>query len=143
LSSTFFNYFRGGRVKSTPVDNVTGKVLKLAMIQHVNQDAHIMTDEFVSYNFVKRVFPKHDVIKHRIKEYVRGIVHTNSAEGYFSLLKRGLNGTFHHVSRRHLFRYCDEFDFRYNLRRVPDANRAAVLLSCSGGKRLAYKNPVI
>ena len=82
-----------------------------------------MTDEFPSYKRLNKEFKKHNVIRHRHKEYVRGNVHTNTAEGFFSLLKRGVNGTFHHISREHLPFYLNEFDFRYNSRNMKDEER--------------------
>jgi hypothetical protein len=72
---------------------------------------------------------------------VRGTAYTNTVEGFFSLLKRGINGTFHHVSRGHLARYCDEFAFRYQNRKTTDAERAGLLVKGAEGKRLTYKQP--
>jgi len=72
---------------------------------------------------------------------VRGNAYTNTVEGFFSLLKRGINGTFHHVSRGHLGRYCDEFAFRYERRKVSDGTRAGLLVQGAEGKRLTYKQP--
>jgi hypothetical protein len=75
---------------------------------------------------------------------VRENVHTNSVEGFFSLLKRGIIGTFHHVSKGHLHRYCDEFAFRYSNRialGVDDSERAALIVLAAEGKRLTYKQP--
>lgn len=71
-----------------------------------------------------------------------GDVHTNTVEGWFALLKRGVNGTFHHVSEQHLDRYVDEFAFRYNRRDVTDGEWAVMALKKVGGKRLMYKNPI-
>lgn len=88
-------------------------------------------------------FAAHDTI-HHTHEYVRGNVHTNTVEGFFSLLKRGIVGTFHHVSKGHLHRYCDELVFRYNYRTalgVNDGQRAAILAAGIEGKRLTYKQP--
>lgn len=99
-----------------------------------------MTDELNVYHATGMTY-KHDMVKHTAKEYVRGDVHTNTVEGFFSLLKRGINGTFHHVSKGHLSRYVDEFSFRYNARKVSDAERAKLLVRSSEGKRLTYKQP--
>jgi hypothetical protein len=77
------------------------------------------------------------------EEYVRGPAHTNTVEGFFSLLKRGINGVYHHVGKGHLNRYCDEFSFRYNLRGVSDGERANKLVEGAEGKRLTYKQPAI
>jgi hypothetical protein len=84
----------------------------------------------------------HSSVNHSKEEYVRGDVHTNTVEGYFSILKRGIIGTYHHGSEAHLQRYCHEFDFRYNHRTalgVTDAERANAVLKELGGKRLTYR----
>ena len=82
------------------------------------------------------------MVDHGINEYVRGDVHTNTVEGYFSILKRGIIGTYQHVSPQHLKRYLAEFDFRYNERAalgVNDGVRAALIAKGSEGKRLTYR----
>src|ERR1700674_2314706 len=85
-----------------------------------------------------------DSVNHSISEYVRGPVHTNTVEGYFSILKRGITGTYHHVSPQHLKRYLAEFDFRYNERMalgVDDKERTRKAVEGVAGKRLTYRNP--
>ena len=99
-----------------------------------------MTDEFPSYRGVSKDFASHNVINHGNKEYVRGDVHTNTVEGYFSLLKRGITGVYHHVDSNHLHRYLSEFDFRYNERNVNDAERSITALIGIEGKRLMYRD---
>jgi hypothetical protein len=92
---------------------------------------------------VSEEFPRHDSVNHSIGEYVRGDVHTNTIEGYFSILKRGINGVYHHVSPQHLKRYLAEFDFRYNEREalgISDAVRADSLVRGIVGKRLTYRD---
>ena len=87
--------------------------------------------------------PRHDSVNHSIGEYVRGDVHTNTIEGYFSILKRGINGVYHHVSPHHLKRYLAEFDFRYNKRAalgITDEARGDQLVRGIIGKRLMYRN---
>jgi len=74
---------------------------------------------------------------------VRGTDHTNTVEGFFGLLKRGINGVYHHVSRGHLSRYCDEFAFRYEHRKATDGDRAIALVQMGEGKRLTFKQPAI
>jgi hypothetical protein len=99
-----------------------------------------MTDAFRSYQGLSKEFATHEVINH-MDEYVRGDVHTNTAESFFAILKRGLNGIYHHVSEQHLHRYLSEFDFRYNNREangVDDAERTRRALAGVGGKRLMY-----
>ena len=81
-------------------------------------------------------------VDHGTGEYVRGNVHTNTVEGWFALLKRGVTGTFHHVSEEHLDRYVDEFAFRYNRRDITDGERAVQAIRKVGGKRLMYKKPI-
>src|ERR1700752_3743153 len=90
-----------------------------------------------------RGFEKHGMVNHGIGEYVRGEIHTNTVEGYFSILKRGITGTYHHVSPQHLKRYLAEFDFRYNERAalgMDDAQRANKTLAGIVGKRLTYRD---
>jgi len=130
---------RGGNIKSQPIENVKAKTLKKIMLENIDKNAKIMTDEFPSYKGLKKHFAGHDMIDHGKKEYVRGDIHVNTLEGYFSLLKRGIKGTFHHVSKEHLHRYCNEFDFRYNSRNVDDGTRTAILIDRVKGKRLTYR----
>ena len=88
-------------------------------------------------------FENHATVNHSIGEYVRGDAHTNTIEGYFSILKRGINGTYHHVSAQHLKRYLAEFDFRYNTRIAlgyTDGERAALAMKGIEGKRLTYRS---
>ena len=94
------------------------------------------------YRLVGPEFTKHESVNHSIGEYVRGEAHTNTIEGYFSILKRGITGTYHHVSQKHLKRYLAEFDFRYNERMalgVTDEERADKMLKGIEGKRLTYR----
>jgi hypothetical protein len=88
---------------------------------------------------------KHSQVNHKAKEYVRyenGVcITTNTVEGYFSILKRGIYGVFHHVSQRYLDRYLKEFDFRYNVRPIPDTDRVTIALKKTEGKRLMLKAP--
>src|ERR1041384_4276322 len=101
-----------------------------------------MTDELSVYTKIGREFASHEVVRHSAKEYSRGKAHINTVEGYFSVLKRGLVGTFHHVGEQHLFRYMKEFDFRYNTRTalgVEDCERADLALKGISGKRLTYR----
>ena len=131
---------RGGIARSFRVANVTGETLGGAIRQHVDPDAHLRTDAFKSYIKVGREYASHEMIDHNF-EYVRGDAHTNTAESYFAILKRGINGVYHHVSPAHLHRYLSEFDFRYNNREangVDDAERTRRALAGVEGKRLMY-----
>ena len=121
------------------VQNVTGKNLKEIIVKNVSPKSTIMTDEFPSYNCLdKEAFRGHKVIKHSSKVFVNGNIHTNTVEGFFSLLKRGVNGTFHHVSEQHLNLYLNEFDFRYNRRKISDIDRTFSIIKNTEGKRLCY-----
>lgn len=131
---------RNGKVISTAVERVTGKNLKAIMVKNIDRSADIMTDEFPSYRGVSKEFSSHNVINHGNKEYVRGDVYTNTVEGYFSILKRGIIGVYHHVDSNHLHRYLSEFDFRYNERNANDAERSITALIGIEGKRLMYRD---
>jgi transposase-like protein len=132
---------RGGRVHSRHVEKVTAQNLKEVIDQVVDADAHLMTDTGVLRK--KTTGRKHSLVNHKADEYVRweeGVcVTTNTIEGYFANLKRGINGVYHHVGRKHLHRYLAEFDFRYNERENTDGGRAEKALQGIEGKRLTYK----
>ena len=101
-----------------------------------------MTDGEGQYRILGPMYARHEVVNHRIGEYVRGDAHTNTVESYFAVLKRGITGTYHHVSQQHLKRYLAEFDFRYNERAALDVNdseRASRVLRGSIGKRVTYQ----
>jgi transposase-like protein len=132
---------RNGKARSFHIPNVTGKTLKPILQKHVKPEVDLMTDDAMVYKHITQDYA-HSTVNHSKKEYVRGDVHTNTVEGYFSILKRGIIGTYHHVSEAHLQRYCSEFDFRYNHRTalgVTDAERANAVLKELGGKRLTYR----
>jgi transposase-like protein len=132
---------RGGQARSFRAATVTGEELKGAIRRHVDRSARIMTDAFPSYRGLAPEFASHEVVNH-LDEWVRGEAHTNTAENFFSILKRGIDGVYHHVSEAHLPRYLDEFDFRYNtLARdgYTDADRTVKALSQVGGRRLRYE----
>lgn len=130
---------RGGNVRSFHVQSVTAKTLKPILLSQIAKDAHLMTDEASMYTVVGREFASHSIVTHSAGEYARGNTHTNTIEGFFSRLKRGLTGTYHHVGSQHLGRYATEFDFRYNTRKVTDSERAASVLGGIGGRRLTYR----
>jgi len=130
---------RGGQVRSFRIANVTGDTLKGAIRSNVSRKTRIMTDGAAAYRPLEREFAGHEAVDHQGGEYVRGEAHTNTVESYFSILKRGIIGTYHHVSEAHLPRYLSEFDRRYNLRKVSDAERAVAVIRGAEGKRLTYK----
>ncbi|HYX27169.1 MAG TPA: IS1595 family transposase [Pyrinomonadaceae bacterium] len=133
---------RGGRVHSRHIEKVTADNLKAVIGEVCAADAHLMTDTGVLAKALKN--RKHSLVNHRADEYVRfdeGVcVTTNTVEGYFSLLKRGINGVYHHVGRKHLHRYLAEFDFRYNAREMTDGERGLEALKGVEGKRLMYRD---
>lgn len=132
---------RNGRVRSMHVAKVTGENLRPILKAQVAKDTKVYTDDAGQYRHVDRDF-EHASVNHSIEEYVRGDVYTNTVEGYFSILKRGITGCYFHVSEAHLHRYLAEFDFRYSNRQklgVDDVARADLALSGVKGKRLTYK----
>lgn len=129
---------RDGEKRSVVVPNVNAKTLRSVLEANVSKSAHLMTDEHSGYTLVGREFASHGVTRHSRGEYAVGKVHSNTAEASFSLLKRGLIGTFHHVGEQHLQRYVTEFDFRWNHRKTADTERASILLQSIAGKRLTY-----
>jgi len=129
---------RGGNVRSFHVQSVTAKTLKPILLSQIAKDAHLMTDEASMYTVVGREFASHSIVTHSAGEYARGNSHTNTIEGFFSRLKRGLTGTYHHVGAQHLGRYVTEFDFRYNTRKGTDTERSTELLKGIAGRRLVY-----
>lgn len=131
---------RGGRVRSHHVPSVSAKTLGPILHAQIRADTAVMSDDGGAR--MGRMFKRHQSVNHSIGEYVRGDAHTNTIEGYFSILKRGITGTYHHVSPQHLKRYLAEFDFRYNERAVlgvSDEDRADRLVRGIVGKRLTYR----
>jgi transposase-like protein len=134
---------RDGSVRSFRVPNVTARTLRPIIVTQVSRASFIMTDESTVYPTIGREFAGHGTVNHSIEEYVRASFwHTNTVEGYFSILKRGIVGTYHWVSEAHLHRYTAEFDFRYNHRSglgFSDRDRATIALKGIVGKRLTYR----
>ena len=131
---------REGRVHSFHVPRVNAKTLRPILVTQIDRKSYLMTDEFGSYVKFGREFAGHGHANHLINEYVRGkFWHTNTVENYLSIMKRGINGVYQHVSPKHLKRYLGEFDFRYNTRDVMDAERATEALRGITGKRLTYR----
>jgi len=140
---------RGGAARSFHVARVDGKTLKPILKAQIAADTHLMTDSASYYRNMNRgAFLSHEMVNHLAGEYakksrtVKGAsAHTNTVESFFGLFKRGLIGTYHHVSEAHLQRYCEEFSFRYSLRKTTDAERADAALKRIAGKRLTYRRP--
>lgn len=135
---------RNGKARSFHMEEITAKNLRPALVEHIERDAELMTDDSGLYRGMRKHFKSHDVVKHMSGEYVRRkngrTIHTNTVEGFFSILKRGIVGTFHHVSKKHLHRYLSEFDFRYNAREISDGERAILAVKGIEGKRLMYRD---
>lgn len=131
---------RGGMVKTMPIANVTSATLKQAIRDNINANARIITDENSAYHGTGEEYSGgHETTCHSAREYVRGDIHSNTIEGFFSLVKRGINGIYHSVSKEHLHRYLAEFEFRYNRREISDRQRTSTAILASQGKRLMYK----
>jgi transposase-like protein len=135
---------RGGRVRSHHVPEVNANTLRPILQAQVDGATLVVTDEGGAMKRIGSEFDLHESVNHSIGEYVRGDAHTNTIEGYFSIMKRGINGVYHHVSQQHLKRYLAEYDFRYNERMklgVSDTERTAKAIKGIVGKRLTYRRP--
>jgi transposase-like protein len=135
---------RGGSVRSFHVPTVNAKTLGPILREQMAKGSALMSDESVTAMALGAEHGNHQAVNHSIGEYVRGDAHTNTVEGYFSILKRGIHGVYHHVSPKHLKRYLAEFDFRYNERMalgVNDFERSTKALKGVVGKRLTYRQP--
>ena len=132
---------RDGHARSFHVANVNAATLRPLIVTNVDRASHLMTDESGVYTRVGREFNGHSTVNHSISEYVTtgGFKHSNTVENYFSIFKRGVIGTYHHMSEAHLARYTAEFDFRYNHRTVNDTARSDAALVGAAGKRLTYR----
>jgi transposase-like protein len=134
---------RDGEARSFHMASVTAKTLRKVMVTQISRKSHLMTDGSNLYPRTGREFASHGATDHAHGEYVRpGGVHSNTAESFFAILKRGVMGTYHSISEAHLHRYLAEFDFRYSNRAalgVDDTERADRMLKGSTGKRLTYR----
>lgn len=129
---------RDGEARSQVMERVTGDDLGKVLSDNVHPEATLMTDEYAAYRKPGQVFAQHQTVNHSQGEYARGAVSTNTVEGFFSQLKRSIDGTHHHVTRRHLPRYLSEFDYRYSTRKLSDGERTWLTIRQAGGKRLRY-----
>lgn len=119
---------RGGEVRAKKVPDTTGGNLRKFVYDNVERGSHLHTDEWWGYKGLEKLFGR-SVIKHNEGEYVNGSSHTNTMEGFWSLLKRGIVGIYHSMSDKHLQKYIDEFVFRYNTRTLTEADRFNLMLS--------------
>lgn len=133
---------RGGRARSTHVPAINAGTIRTVLLKEIHPNTKIYTDDARYYVQTKKFFKAHEAVNHTLKEYVRGDIHTNTIEGYFSILKRGLNGVYQHCSKQHLKRYLGEYDFRYNYREklgYDDLARTNIALKGIEGKSLTYR----
>ena len=131
---------RGGKLITMKAKNTKGATLVPIVKQNVTEGATVMTDEWGGYNKLRAKFD-HMVINHKLGEYVNGDIHTNTIENYWSLFKRGIIGIYHHISEKHLDRYCDEFAYRFNSRELNDRERFEnTLTKCN--RRLSWNDLV-
>jgi transposase-like protein len=134
---------RGGEARVWHIPTVSARNLAREIWANVDPSSRLMTDEAPHYRRLGKAFPGgHHRVMHSIKEYVRGEAHVNTAESFFAILKRGINGTYHAVSKKHLHRYLSEFAYRWNTRKMDDGERTATAIRKADGKRLRYKEPV-
>ncbi len=135
---------RGGSARSFHVDGTKAADLLPIIKANVHPASQVMTDEAAQYGSLAKHFAGHDFTQHGAGEYVRGMVHTNTVEGFYSVFKRGMKGIYQHCSEKHLHRYVAEFDFRYSNRvrlGVDDTARTDSALRGIVGKRLTYEGP--
>jgi transposase-like protein len=135
---------RGGSVRSFHIGHATKHTVGQIVRENIDRESRLHTDESKFYTEIGEQFAGHETVKHSAKEYVRGDVHTNTIEGYFSIFKRGMKGVYQHCSEKHLHRYLAEFDFRYNNRialGIGDTERASRIVRGAEGKRLTYRRP--
>ncbi|MGH6791370.1 MAG: IS1595 family transposase [Methyloceanibacter sp.] len=137
---------RGGSVRTFHVGVADQVTVRKIVSDNVSRESRLHTDESRLYFGASEEFASHETVKHSAKEYARGDVHTNCAEGYFSIFKRGMRGIYQHCAEKHLHRYLAEYDFRYNHRVAlgfDDGERAALAVKGAEGKRLTYRQPYV
>ncbi|MEI9930787.1 MAG: IS1595 family transposase [Rhizomicrobium sp.] len=135
---------RGGKVRSFHVPRADKATVKKIVADNIAHESRLHTDGSRLYMEVGGLFGEHETVNHTAKEYVLGDVHVNSAEGYFSIFKRGMRGVYQHCSEKHLHRYLAEFDFRYNHREAlgfNDEARTIAAVRAAEGKRITYHQP--
>ena len=131
------------QAKSTVLKTLHVSELAPIVRKNIAKEARLMTDEANHYRNLGQEFADHQFVTHGLDEYVRGDAYTNTAEGFFSIFKRGMKGVYQHCQEKHLHRYLAEFDFRYNNRialGVSDPQRTTAALKGAAGKRLTYRD---
>ncbi len=132
---------RGGKVLTIALphtDKVDGSILKPIVRASISKVANIITDGFGGYFGLKKEYASHEIVNHTMDEFVRGKIHTNSVEGFFSQLKRTIYGTHHWVSKKHLQRYCTEASFRYNERGLNSSSRFYITFKNLNNEKITY-----
>ena len=129
-----------GKARSFHVDTATIESVSEILHENVSRDAELHTDESRLYTQVGADFKQHKTVKHSAGEYMKDGAHVNNAENYFSIFKRGMRGVYQRCSEKHLQRYLNEFDFRYNTRDITDFERGNKVFENAEGKRLTYNN---
>lgn len=137
-SAVFGMIERGGKVIAMPVSDTQGDTLLPIIQEHVKEGATVMSDEHNGYLGLGEDFD-HQAIRHQAGQYVDGIISTNGIENFWSTFKRGIIGIYHHASKKHLLRYCDEFTYRANTRELGEGTRFDSVLNQSTGRRLRYE----
>src|SRR5208282_5111186 len=134
---------RQGEIRRRIVADVTAATLKAAIREEVDSRARIVTDEFSAYKGLEKEYAGgHETVSHATKEFARGDVHTNTAESSHALVKRGIVGIYHNVSREYLHRYLWQFDFMWNTRMLNDGERTVLAMKTAEGRRLTYRPSV-
>lgn len=134
---------RGGNVRAMTMPKVNSKNVKSMIRENVCKSARIHTDESSIYKGLGKEFEGgHETVVHSRGECARGDFTTNTVEGFFSILKRGINGIYHSVSKHHLHRYVGEFEYRYNTRKLSHGERVVTAIRKAQGKRLMYRDPI-
>jgi hypothetical protein len=132
---------RGGDVRTFHVASADKVTVNAIVAGNILKESRLHTDESRLYADAKSMFAKHEHVRHAAKEWARGDVHTNSAEGFFGIFKRGMRGVYQHCAEKNLHRYLAEYEFRYNTRKLTDGERAALAVRGGDGKRLTYRQP--
>ena len=135
---------RGGQLRRRIIADVKASTLKAALREEVDRQARLITDDYSAYRGLAPEFEGgHETVCHTTKEYVRfgTDIHTNTVESTHALVKRGIVGIYHNVSREYLHRYLWQFDFLWNNRQLNDGERTAMVIQAAEGKRLIYREP--
>ena len=132
---------RGGSARSFHIANIHANTIRSALVTNVHRASTLMTDEASVYRIVGKEFADHGHTLHAGRVFAKGDTHSNSAENFFSILKRGVIGTYHHWSEAHMHRYLVEFDWRYSNRALSDSERTIEAIKGARGKRLMYRQP--